>query len=156
MTALAYRVYILFTLGFIAQLHPPPPDWTRAEAASLRALVKGPRCWARPNDLHQLHTWYGLPWEFDKLEDIAAASQLRALAHAGPGGLPLGIGKRYRRLCQARRTTNRWEEEIFWDHWLSHNASASLWSNQQEFAAQGITMKGLEQDLKKGMPLPLT
>ena len=55
LTALAYRVYILPTLSFIAQLHPPPPEWARTEAAALRALVKGPRCWARPTDLHQLH-----------------------------------------------------------------------------------------------------
>jgi hypothetical protein len=156
LTALTYGVYILPTLGFIAQFHPPPPDWARTEAASQWILVKGPRHWARPSDLQQFHHWFGFPWEFDRLEDITAAAQLWALARAGPGGGSLGINSRYRRVLRARRSTNRWGEEVMWDQRLSHNASANLLNNQATLANQGIIVDSLEADLVGDMPLPLT
>ncbi len=95
-----------------------------------------------------------MPWEFDKLENIAAAAPLTALAHAGPGGTPLGIEQRLGRLTLARRTTNRWGEEVHWDPWLSNIAIANFWSYQRTLAAQSITLGSLEDDLRKGMTPP--
>ncbi len=107
----------------------------------LRALVKGPRSWARPRDLHQLHHWFGFPWEFDKFEDILAVAQLRVLAHAGPGTHAASpLGGRSEMVSLAQQQCHR---ELFW-------------RNQETLAAQGTAIKALEADLAGGMPLSLT
>ncbi len=121
-------------------------------------LVKGPGTWVRPSDLQQLHHWFGLPWEFDWLEDIFFAAQLRVLARAGQGGEggSLGIRACYQRWMEARRTTSRWDEEVLWDFWSSNNCIANLWNNKNTLASQGITVASLENELTGGMELPIT
>ncbi len=75
---------------------------------------------------------------------------------AGPGGGSLGIISRYRRIIRARRSNNRWGEDVMWDRWLSHDAVANFWNNQATLANHGITIDSLEADFAGRMPLPLT
>ena len=77
--AVAYKVHVLSTLTFIAQLERLPSGWADVEEGMLRAMVRGPGQWCVPRDLHLLRIGYGCTMEFPDLAPTAVASKMRVV-----------------------------------------------------------------------------
>ena len=61
LAAFAYKVYVVSTLGFVAQLESLPVDAQRTEEGLLRTMVRGPRRWCSVEDLHRRRRDFGPP-----------------------------------------------------------------------------------------------
>ena len=69
--AKVYNMFLLPTLGYIAQLERPPEWVTKGTTRSLSQAAKGPKDWAQPEDLQQLQETFGLKASFKRLDIIA-------------------------------------------------------------------------------------
>ena len=77
--AKVYNMFLLPTLGYIAQLERPPEWVTKGTTRSLSQAAKGPKDWAQPEDLQQLQETFGLKASFKRLDITAQAAQSRVL-----------------------------------------------------------------------------
>ena len=104
--AKAYNFFVLPTLGFVAQLEPPPPSVLQAEAEMLFRAAPGPRNWCTTKDLWHLQSAFGLSFRFRGLQATANAAQIRVAIweDAANGGLDIVL--RANQLREWIRTSN--------------------------------------------------
>jgi len=76
MNTLAFNIYIVTLLEYVAQLQEVTPEVVDKEKAALRKLAPGPGNWIMPTDLEHLKQ-FGFPAEFRTILITAAAAKLR-------------------------------------------------------------------------------
>ena len=76
MNTLAFNIYIVTLLEYVAQLQQVTPGVIAKENAALRKLAPGPGNWIMPRDLEHLKQ-FGFPAEFRTILITAAAAKLR-------------------------------------------------------------------------------
>ena len=110
--AKAYNLFVLPTLGFVAQLEPPPPSVLQAEAEMLFRAAPGPRNWCTTKDLWHLQSAFGLSFRFRGLQATANAAQIRVAIweDAANGGLDIAL--RANQLREWMRTSNHMGRRI--------------------------------------------
>ena len=74
-----YNMFMIPTLGYVAQLEQPPEWVTEGIASSLHLSAKGPYNWCSKEDLWQLQETLGLKCSFKKVDMYAKAAQSRVL-----------------------------------------------------------------------------
>lgn len=156
LAVLAYKIYTLPAMSFVAQLHNPPDSWNTLEYQALMALIPGPGSWIRPSDLHKLKEWYGMPWSMDCLTEVAEASLLRVTYRAGAGGSPLQVRIRAEAFEDKLRHTNRLDEAVWRHSWFTNNALANLIANSRSLRERDLSVGQVEDSIRGDMPLPLT
>jgi hypothetical protein len=76
-SALAYNVYAVPVLSFLAQLEEPPEETYRLEALALQRAAVGPGKWATAEDLWHLCECYGQAKSFRSVRITALSAQAR-------------------------------------------------------------------------------
>jgi hypothetical protein len=72
-----YNMFLIPTLGYIAQLESPPAWVVQGIRDRLHLSAKGPAGWASCDDLWQLQEAFGLKVSFKKIDLLAQAAQSR-------------------------------------------------------------------------------
>lgn len=112
--------------------------------------------WIHPRDPHHWSAWYGMPWDWDRLEDIAQAAQLRVAYRAGRGGTPLHIAARWRRVELWELNQTNGDFPLLWDSWINRSGICNRARTLEALAAEDVTLDVAEEALTGGMPYPLT
>jgi hypothetical protein len=76
-SAMAYNMYAISVLAFLAQLEEPPAETYRIEERALLRTATGPANWASPEDLWHLKESYGQARSFRSVQMMALTSQAR-------------------------------------------------------------------------------
>ena len=137
-----YTVYVISTLGFVAQLEPMPPDWVKWEEQMLRILVPGPRRWWSPADLHRLRRDFGFPHEFANAYEVARAAKLRVYAWEARGNGGIDFQSIKARIDQAVEHTPFSTGMVRRGTWAQQSLAHVVWANRNELREQGVTVWG--------------
>ena len=89
LTSVAYSVYIVSVISFLAQLDALPEQrWRSVEAEAINHLVPGASQWGMPSDFHRLRQ-LGFPKDFVDMQVRQLAIRLRVsfMEAASTGGL---------------------------------------------------------------------
>ena len=152
---LAYAVYIVPVILFVAQLDGLPPNWATVEKAALRNLLPGPASWFTVDAARGLRC-LGLPKGFADLSILHRAIQSRVatMEGASQGGLNV--------IHRARALTEQWTQCTFlarkatWNTWFQAAYLFQLRDAIHHCASKGITKRVLEDELAGHIPRPHT
>jgi len=143
-SSLAYSIYVLPILSFVAQLSAPPVEAYAAEEKALRDIIPGPYRWILPEDLFHAGDLYGQGRSFPSLAILAKAAQARVyrLEAFRRGGLKVAD-----KCEEAREILLNSEFQIMrlssWNHWYRHGPVQTLEDNRAALSLQGLTMSSL-------------
>ncbi len=135
----AYGVYILPILSYVAQLEAPPEHAFELEKKVLSIMVPGPYRWILDSDLFQIGEAYGQQRSFPSLRSMAEAAQFRTLhfENAKRGGLHVRSRQmESRRWC---RESPFLERKARWHNWFDHSPARILEDNADRLGRIGIT-----------------
>ena len=147
-TILAYRIYIMPLLCFLAQLLNPPSNWDEIEHRVCTTLFPGPRCWTSPRMLRNLRV-LGFNAELPNLYDIATAAKCRVVRweNADQGGLD--VENRYHDLKRVVRDSEYLVRLAHWRGWMDNNVLANLYHAhdklRQVATSRSLTVRALLQ-----------
>jgi hypothetical protein len=153
LTTLAYAVYILPVVLFVAQLDAPPENWGDFETKALRKLLPGPGHWFRTADVRHLQQ-LGMPKSFPDLACITTAAQFRVHCQeaAATGGLQ--IRSRAATMRRWLATSPQVARCGSWFRWFQRAFVLQLDDSRRACEAKGITQASVELALAKGVPRP--
>jgi hypothetical protein len=155
LTTVAYAVYILPVVLFVAQLDAPPEAWAATEATALRRLLPGPGCWVQPADVRGLKN-SGMPKGIPDLAHIITATQFRVASReaAATGGLKVGI--RASLLRQWLSTSEQVSRCGVWHQWFQRAFLLQLDAAVTKCRGRGITQESVVQQLSNHAARPFT
>ena len=151
---IAYKIYIISVLSFVAQLEEVPVRWEEHEGHILRTLIPGPFRWALPEDFRGLRRDFGFPVEAPDLRVVSQAARFR-VAHreaASRGGL--GLRRWLGRLEAAWGSSEAIVRLGTWREWLNSSYVRILTDNLRALAASGVTLVAVEERAAGGRPRP--
>ena len=119
MSTIAYSIYVLPILSFVAQLSVPPPEAFDVEGKALRAIIPGPFQWILPQDLFRLGDLYGQGASFPSLKELALSAQKRVsiFENRSYGGLRLEDKHKEIRRCIQENPLGRF---VVWQNWFNN------------------------------------
>ena len=153
LTSLAYSVYILPVVLFVAQLDAPPPHWPSVERAALRNLLPGPAAWFTPAVVRGL-PHLGFSKGFADLTLLYRAVQFRVATMEASASGGLRIGARARQLDLAIQDSPLLLRGGAWRTWYQGSFLFQLRDSLRFCAAQGLTQRGLEDTLAQHAARP--
>jgi hypothetical protein len=140
-SALAYTIYVLPILSFVAQLSNPPEEAYIAEGKALRDIIPGPFRWILPEDLFHAGDLYGQGRSFPSLSILAKSAQARVCrleAHRR-GGLKISDKSE-----EINVTLINSDFQIMrlssWNQWYQLGPVQTLISNRDNLCRQGLTL----------------
>ena len=150
LSTLAYAVYILPVILFVAQLDGLPPGWPSAEKAALR-----PASWFSVDAVRGLRC-LGFPKGFADLSILHKAIKFRVATaeSASQGGLNV--------IHRARALTEQWTQCTFlarkamWNTWFQAAYLFQLRGAVHHCASKGVAKRNLEDELAGHTPRPHT
>jgi hypothetical protein len=154
-TTVAYKVYILSTMTFVAQLEILPPSWPEAEAAALRRLLPGPGAWIQPVDAHRLEQM-GTPSGFLDLQAVSVAARFRLACCESVSSGGLQVVARAAALRRLGETTDFAVRAGCWHNWISTSYIFQLDAAVDIFRRRGITQVTIENNISEDAMRPFT
>ena len=155
LSTLAYNVYILPVLPFVAQLDAPPTTWKQTENKVLRKLLPGPAHWFKPEALSSI-SCLGFPKDFPDLMELTKAIQYRVATTeaSATGGLDI-LGRAYT-LRNVIPESDYIGRTAVWNDWFSSSYIFQFSNAITHCQDKGITQHSLEVELGHGSPSPYT
>ena len=141
LAAFAYKVYVVSTLGFVAQLESLPVDVQRTEAGLLRTMVPGPRGWCSVDDLHRLRRDFGFPHEFPDIEKEAMAAKLRVVAWEAEASGGIRCRDRVARIVDALNRAPHLGRVMRLGTWALESYAHVLQENEEQLNNKGISVQ---------------
>ena len=142
--SLAYSVYVLPILSFLAQFKTPTDEVFQAEEEALRRMLPGPYRWCSKNDAFALATHYGQARDFTSLEhmSIAARSRLLVCENIKHGGL------RILELCSeieeaGRSSTQTLHRQRLWSEWYRGGIVWDIKDGRRQLLEKGLSFEAL-------------
>ena len=138
---MAYKTYVLPTLGFLAQFKRPSQKVLEAETKALAFMVPGPYKWCTKEDLYHCHESWGQQVSFPNVEDLCLAARCRLMqfencAHGG-----LDIQGKKNDLGATLQNLDRVGRLSLWHSWYEDGMLANIHSSQAELAAEGLSIQ---------------
>jgi len=145
LAALAYKVYILPVLLFVAQLEDLPQSWPDYEQEAVQRLFPGPWKWLPLGIAHNLKL-LGFPLEIPDLEIMVSAIRLRVARDlASKGCDPRAL---HSELQAAIRTTTQEDRLLRWRRWYDAAHGSGMVRNAERLREQfGVTRRAVEEDI---------
>ena len=149
--ALAYNVFALSTLLYVAQLEDVPEHILRLEKEQVVKMFPGPGNWIAAEDCWYLKESFGFRKSAQPLCIIARAAKLRlstlgchfGVKHVQPRHLCRGredsITSRAHALQRSIRSSEHIDRIVCWGKWYKHNYCKVLVENRQWCRSKGIT-----------------
>ena len=100
-SSVAYNVFALSVLSFVAQLETPPGHTLDVEKTILTKAAPGPHRWCSADDLWHLQDSFGLAFRFRNLSLMATSAQIRVTMWEASASGGLNVDKHAARLDQA-------------------------------------------------------
>jgi len=153
--AMAYNVFALSTLLYIAQLEPVPNFVVKEERKQVVSMFPGPGNWLTPEDARFLRENFSLAKSAQPLSLVARAAKLRVSALGCHFGCHQIRGRQLRRLGQdnvharhhalanAMSSTSFTDRIIHWNKWYKHNYCSVLVENINFPKGKGITTSSI-------------
>ena len=141
-TAVAYSIYILPVLSFVAQLEDPPDNWEEIESRCFRKLIPSPGNGCMPL-LAPLLELTGMPKSFASLRHMAKAAKLRVATREAAKAGGLHVEQRSRALQDRERLTSHVVRAARWADWLHSCFLHRIAKAVAELRACGITEQSL-------------
>jgi len=155
LTAVAYAVYVMPVLQFVAQLEPPPQDWQHQETAAFRKLIPSPGNGGMPR-LAKFLADCGMPKSFATFAHTARAAKLRVAAREAEARGGLRVQERSAALRRTEQQTDFLVRAVRLRGWLQSAYVHNLSDELAHFRRRGVTPRSLEHDLVRGAPRPWT
>ncbi|CAK0855842.1 unnamed protein product, partial [Prorocentrum cordatum] len=155
---LAYNVFAISKLQYVAQLHGAPPDRSRLEQWAIQSLFPGPCKCLPPGVAQQLRDEFKMPCQQVSLTIASPAAQLRVALAGGDYRRCLRLDELRGRLerARSRAAASSWDIEWRWNAWFTPGPVQKLQSAMTSLARQGITESSVvEQGAGRG-PRPIT
>ena len=144
--ALAYSVYVLPVLSFVAQLEDLPPGWEDLEARCMKNLVRCPGNGSLLMLLPYLDLT-GMPKAFASVAYMAKAAKLRIVAREARSTGGLRVEARSRALRLLESNTDKIIRVAQWRSWLDGSILHALSHAVESLRARGISAATLELQL---------
>ena len=110
MTTLAYNVFAISKLQYVAQLHGAPPGWPSLERWAIQKLFPGPFRWLPPGVAQQLRDEFKMPCQMQSLTTTGPAAQFRVALAGGDHRRRIRLDELRVRLQRARgRAPASWD-----------------------------------------------
>ena len=148
---LAYNIFALSTLLYVAQLEAVPRFVLIEERVQILRMFPGPGQWMIPEDAWYLKENYGLAKSAQPLALVARAAKLRVSALGCHFGCRQVTGRQLRRLgtdniyarkralAGAMASTEYIDRILHWSSWYKHNFCRVLVDNADFLKSKGIT-----------------
>ena len=156
LTTLAYNMYAVSRLQYVAQLHGEPPGWQQLEKWAIQRLFPGPAGWLPQVVAQSLRDEFGMPSQVQSLATAGPAAMLRVALSGADHRRRLRLEAIARALAQARRQTSAWDIEWRWKHWFDHGPVQRLRDNMVALATRGITERTVLEHGLGNAPRPAT
>lgn len=156
LSILAYNVYALPKLQYVAQLLGTPPGWVALEKWAVQRMFPGPAGWLPPGVAQALRDQLRFPSQLQSLATAGPAAQLRVGARGGDFHRRLPLRQWETRLADARRASSAWDIIWRWDHWFRSGPVQRLLAARQGLADEGINERGVLDAGLRGQPRPVT
>jgi hypothetical protein len=153
--AMAYSVYVLPVLTFVAQLEDPPEDWDKLEKAGFGKLVPCPGNSGLPRLAPHLAE-LGMPKSFARLRQVALAAKLRIASREALAVGGLRVLERSRLLRRLEQGTEYVVRAARWKPWFDKSFLHVIAAAVGELRGKGITPFRLEICLAGPGPRPWT
>ena len=137
----AYQVYVLPVLSFLAQFTKPNERVLAAETKALSLLVLGPGRWILKEDLYQLDTRWGQHKAFPCLQDVCLASRIRLATSENSAHSGLGIRHKKSLLQDTILSNNGRLKE--WFSWFDGGVLADIFLSYEEIQDLGLDVPSL-------------
>ena len=153
--SVAYNVFALSTLLYVAQLEPIPDFVIQEERRLVLSIFPGPGNWVTPEDLWCLREGFGFAKAPQSLRLVARAAKLRVASLACHFDCKYVSAHRLRRHAQdnifsrchaLRNTMNQTDfldRMVRWAGWYKHGHCAVLVDNMHWLKSKGITSMSL-------------
>ena len=135
----AYTIYVLLILSYVAQLCTPPQEAFEAEAEALRDLIPGPGNWCVMNDLWHMADHFGQPRNLPSLRQVCMAAQKRVHSWENHAQGGLNILDCSRDLKHSTSYTNHLDRLVRWNRWYVGGPVNVLCSNSGMLDGMGLT-----------------
>ena len=155
LSTMAYNVYILPVLLFVAQLDAPPTTWKQAEAKVLRKLLPGPAHWFKPGALRSISS-LGFPKDFPDLMELTKAVQYRVATTEASATGGLDIMDRARTPHNSIIHSDYIGRTAIWKDGFDRSYILQLSNTITHCQDKGINQHSLEAELGHGSPRPYT
>ena len=141
--AVAYLVYVLPVLSFLAQFRDPDDNVRKAEERALALMVPGPYRWCVLEDYFHLAELYGQTVSFPRLDHVclAAKARLFCLENRARGGLD--ISGKTRRLQRAVENASGFSRYTRWFTWYYQGILAQIAGATDQLETRGLDLKAL-------------
>ena len=138
LSTLAYGIYILPVLSFVAQLSNPPDKAWEIERKALSLMVPGGYKWILPEDLFRLKANFGQAASFPSLKMLVQAAQKRVQVFENScfGGLRLEEKSREMGAALQQHLNGRY---VAWQGWFSNSPVQILRTNALQLDQLGLT-----------------
>jgi hypothetical protein len=143
-STLAYSVYILPVLSFLAQFRAPSEEALRAEEEALRAMVPGPFNWCLTTDLFALATHYGQARSFPSLCHLSLSARTRMVLceNSSRGGLQ--VDQKCIGVYRAARVSNQpIARQHLWGDWYDAGILKQMRDSEAQLGEYGLSPSGL-------------
>jgi hypothetical protein len=143
-STLAYSVYILPVLSFLAQFRAPSEEVLRAEEEALRGMVPGPFNWCLTNDLFALATHYGQARSFPSLRHLSLSARARMVLceNSSRGGLQ--VHQKCIGVSLAARFSNQPPaRQHLWGEWYDAGILQQMRDSEAQLGEYGLSSSGL-------------
>jgi len=142
--ALAYSVYVLPVLSFLAQFKIPDEKVFRAEERALCAMVPGPYRWCLKSDLFALKEHYGQAKSFPCLEHMSIAARCRMLNFESLSIGGLKVKDKVDMVSRAMvNSTQSLIRQSGWATWFANGMLRDILSSVEQVEAAGLSVPAL-------------
>jgi len=145
LATLAYSVYVLPVLSYLAQFKVPDAIALKAEEEALRAMVPGPFQWCFKDDMHHFKEYYRQSRSFPRLSHMGLSARCRmtTFENCASGGLKMrerfaAIGRdaEYSDQCLGRQRV--------WASWYKTGIIQDMTNSLTELQQKGLSLTYLE------------
>jgi len=142
--SVAYSVYVLPILSFLAQFKIPSKEVYQAEEEALRSMIPGPYRWCSKNDTFVLATHYGQARDFTSLEHLSIAARTRLLLCENVKHGGLRIPERCREIdeacCNSSQSLYR---QRLWKDWYGGGVVQDIREGRDQLVQRGFSLDAL-------------
>jgi hypothetical protein len=151
-SAMAYNMYAISVLSFLAQLEEPPAETYRIEKRALFRAATGPASWASPEDLWHLKECYGQARSFRSVRMMALASQARVAAVENLTVRGRCLKVRAADLDELLIKGEFIGRRMIWKDWYQRSHVFVLRNATEQLSEQGIKLERIMWELRRTNP----
>jgi len=143
---LAYTVYVLPVLSFLAQFKAPDEDVLQIEEKALGAMVPGPYKWCVKADLFTLKEHYGQTRSFPSLANVGISARCRMLHFENLARGGLRIEAKLDAINTAmRNSTLSFGRQQLWTTWYQHGILQEMFGSLAQVSSAGLSVSQLKE-----------